>query len=412
MKVGNDGSFHFCRWGENNKSTSNIKNTHPVTWFQNSTEQKILRQGMINGVQNLDCHGCYTMESHGKISGRQRQLLKTGIQLDQFDKTLLSSPWLSVFKRSENGDTDQVPLDWQIDLGNFCNSACVFCVPESSSRLASELHKLKIIDSLPEENWSKNTNQLEKLLDALEKANNTNSLRYLHFIGGETLIIPAFKSILQKITTPTTLGFTTNLTVWDEEIIDLLSPHNVHLGVSLETVSLLNDYIRWGSRLEQVLENLSRWQTVAQQRNWILSLRITPTALSIGELDSVYEYAWQNNLLVESCNFIHEPAFLRPSVLPLSLRLQARHRLASWIKNKNTEQDHTVINTRDTNKTKQVLLQDARSYISYLNTARDETSLLPRLVDYINKLETSRNNCILDYLPQYADTLRSHGYAK
>jgi len=182
--------------------------------------------------------------------------------------------------------------------------------------------------------------------------------------------------------------------------------------VSLETVSLLNDYIRWGSRLEQVLENLSRWQTVAQQRNWILSLRITPTALSIGELDSVYEYAWQNNLLVESCNFIHEPAFLRPSVLPLSLRLQARHRLASWIKNKNTEQDHTVINTRDTNKTKQVLLQDARSYISYLNTARDETSLLPRLVDYINKLETSRNNCILDYLPQYADTLRSHGYAK
>jgi sulfatase maturation enzyme AslB (radical SAM superfamily) len=265
---------------------------------------------------------------------------------------------------------------------------------------------------LPEENWSKNTNQLEKLLDALEKANNTNSLRYLHFIGGETLIIPAFKSILQKITTPTTLGFTTNLTVWDEEIIDLLSPHNVHLGVSLETVSPLNDYIRWGSRLEQVLENLSRWQTVAQQRNWIMSLRITPTALSIGELDSVYEYAWQNNLLVESCNFIHEPAFLRPSVLPLSLRLQARHRLTSWIKNKDTEQDHTVINTRDTNKTKQVLLQDARSYISYLNTARDETSLLPRLVDYINKLETSRNNCILDYLPQYADTFRSHGYSK
>ena len=412
MKVGNDGTFHYCRWGENNKNNSGLKNNHPITWFQSSPEQKFLRQGMINGVNNLDCHGCYTMESYGKISGRQRQLLKTGIQLKEFDKTLLSSPWLSAFAGSKEGETDQIPQDWQIDLGNFCNSACVFCSPESSSRLANELFKLKVINNMPQENWSKNPDQLEKLVNALENASAKNGIRYLHFIGGETLLIPAFKEILSKITKPTTLGFTTNLTVWDDEIVSLLEKHQVHLGLSIETISSLNDYVRWGSKIDLVLKNLARWQQLAKLRDWVVSLRITPTALTIGELDSVYEFAWQNNLLVESCNFIHEPAFLRPSVLPLGLRLQARHKLLSWVNSKDSVSDQDIINTRDTNRTHQVLLQDAKSYINYLDTARDESNLLDKLADYLNKLESNRNNCILDYLPHYADTLRSHGYSK
>jgi sulfatase maturation enzyme AslB (radical SAM superfamily) len=412
MKVGNDGSFHFCRWGENSVGKAGLKNQHPITWFQSSSQQKSLRQNMINGVSNLDCHGCYTMESHGKISGRRRQLLKTGIQLEEFDKTLLSSPWLSVFNQSTQGDTNQVPVDWQIDLGNFCNSACVFCVPESSSRLAGELFKLKLIDSIPDENWSKDTAQLDRLLDALEKSNAANNIRYLHLIGGEPLIIPAFKKILEEITKPTTIGFTTNLTVWDNEIMDLLAPHQVHLGVSMETLSTLNDYVRYGSNIDQVRENLERWQAVAQQRGWTMSIRITPTALTIGELDTVYEYAWQNNIFIESCNFIHEPAFLRPSVLPRNLRLQARQKLFDWTSSKNLDQTTDIVNTRDTNKTKQVLIQDAQSYVNYLDSVRDETHLLGKLVDYLNKLELSRNNCVLDYLPHYADTLRSHGYSR
>lgn len=412
MKVGNDGSFHFCRWGENSAGKAGLKNQHPITWFQSSSQQKSLRQNMINGINNLDCHGCYTMESHGKISGRQRQLLKTGIQLEEFDKTLLSSPWLTVFDKSGQGDTNQVPVDWQIDLGNFCNSACVFCVPESSSRLAGELFKLKLIDRIPEENWSKDAVQLDRLLDALEKSNAANSIRYLHLIGGEPLIIPAFKKILEKITRPTTIGFTTNLTVWDNEIIDLLRPHQVHLGVSIETLSTLNDYVRYGSSIDQVKENLARWQAVAHQRGWTMSIRITPTALTIGELDTVYEYAWQNNIFIESCNFIHEPSFLRPSVLPRKLRLQAKQKLISWSNSKNLDPVTSIVNTRDTNKTKQVLIQDAQSYINYLDSVRDETHLLDKLVDYINKLELSRNNCVLDYLPDYADTLRSHGYSR
>jgi len=412
MKVGNHGSFHFCRWGEMSKSQSGLKTHHPIAWFQRGSQQKSLRQNMINGVNNLDCHGCHTMESHNKISGRQRQLLKTGIRLDEFEKTLLSSPWLEAFTKSAQGETDQVPTDWQIDLGNFCNSACVFCVPESSSRLARELFKLKSLDKMPEENWSSDPHQLATLLDAIAQADSQNKINYLHFIGGETLIIPAFQEILKQITRPTTIGFTTNLTVWNENIIELLKPHQVHLGASLESVTPLNDYVRWGSKVEDVLTNLEKWHSVGQELGWITSLRITPTALTVMDLDLVYEYAWEKNIVIESCNFIHEPSQLRPSVLPVSFRKQASIKLQNWVDSKNINTGENIINIRDSNKVQQVLIQDAKSYINYLDTARDDTSLLPKLAEYLNLLESSRNNCILDHLPNYADTLRAHGYTK
>lgn len=412
MKIGNDGSFHFCRWGENSPGSASLKTYHPITWFQNSSQQRSLRQNMINGVNNLDCHGCYTMESHNKVSGRQKQLLKTGITLENFDKTLLSSPWLDAFAGSAQGDTNQVPADWQIDLGNFCNSACVFCVPESSSRLARELYRLKVIGQVPEENWSTDSVQLEKLLDAISQADSRNKISYLHFIGGETLIIPAFREILKKLTKPTTVGFTTNLTVWDDEIVEFLSHHQVHLGLSIESLDSLNDYVRWGSEIGVVMNTLEKWRELGKRLGWVISLRITPTALTVSSLDKIYEYAWVNDLVVESCNFIHEPAHLRPSVLPEQFRRQAQDRLQCWIDSKNVTQDTSIINVRDTNKIQQVLIQDAKSYVNYLDTAPDETSRLPRLAEYLNLLESSRNNCVLDYLPEYADTLRSHGYSK
>ena len=55
-------------------------------------------------------------------------------------------------------------------------------------------------------------------------------------------------------------------------------------------------------------------------------------------------------------------------------------------------------------------MQDARSYLNYLESAEDESSRLPDLVVYLKRLEASRGNSILTYLPQYEDIFRSAGY--
>jgi sulfatase maturation enzyme AslB (radical SAM superfamily) len=413
-RINNVGNYEYCRWAvkHDRANLPGITTQSPVHWFQHGMSS--LRQQMLDGEKISGCAECHGMEQHSKVSGRQRQLLKIGVTLEEFEKTMLSSPWLNEFKntKSNNGVTDQLPQDWQIDLGNFCNSACIFCNPHSSSRMASEFKKIGIIDQLPPNSWCDNPDSLALFIKTLEKS---PKLAYLHFLGGETLITPAFKIILQTLinnglSSKIGLGFTTNLTIWDQSIVDLLVQFKeINLGLSIECVNPLNDYVRYGGKIDQTMAILERWLEVARSNAWLSQLRITPTMLSIWHLDTVYEYAMEQELSIESCNFLNDPPFMRPSVLPMEYRTMIVSKLTNWI-TKYSQATKTIINTRDPNNAKNQVLLDAQSYVNYLINEPDESYRLPDLVDYLKKLEHSRKNNILDYLPEYEQLLRSAGY--
>jgi len=155
---------------------------------------------------------------------------------------------------------------------------------------------------------------------------------------------------------------------------------------------------------------LDQWVDLAQQSQWLAQIRITPTCLTVHELSTVYDYAWQHNIAVESCNFLYEPDFLRIGVLPAEYRTQARNNLIQWTADHQIQIDEQVVNTRDPNLAQAQIYQDALSYIDFLETAKDESNRLPDLVDYLKRLESNRKNSILDYLPQYESLFRHHGY--
>ncbi len=145
------------------------------------------------------------------------------------------------------------------------------------------------------------------------------------------------------------------------------------------------------------------------QQNWITTIRTTPTALTAGELLGVYKFALAQQIGIESCNFLHEPKMLRMSVLPVHVRQPIIDQFRSWMQ----QQEYSttqIINTRNPDQLKHSLLQDAASYVNYLENAPDQTELLPQLVEYLKRLESSRSNKILDYLPEYEQFLRSAGY--
>lgn len=412
MRITNSGHFEYCRWSSRQPRTHNIQKETPIEFFQQGMAP--IRQSLLNGEEVSGCSDCALQEQHGKVNGRQRQLLKAGVQLNHFDYTMLSSPWLDEFNYSNknSGTTHLTPQDWQIDLGNHCNSACIMCHPESSSRLAIEFKRIGLIDQLPKVSWCDEEANVQVFLEALKQSTN---IRYLHFIGGETLITPAFRKILEilvneKLNESVTIGFTTNLTVWDQEIVDLLKQFKtVHLGMSIECLDPLNDYVRYGSEITVAQELLEKWNTVAQENNWFVQLRITPTALTIGHLVSVYDYAYKELISVESCNFLTDPDFLSPNVLPLDIRGKIINDIKDWI-TEHLVDNETIINTRNPTVVKQQLVNDLQSYISYLEQQPDESHKLPALVDYLKLLELSRKNSILDYLPEYEHFLRSAGY--
>jgi len=419
MRIDSDGTFQYCRWADrNNKifnnTDYNINQTTVPEYFQKKLSS--LRTQMLNGEEIAGCSSCKQMEEQGKISGRQKQLLKTGIQLDEFEETLQSSTFLTEFKNSheQQGDTALLPQDWQIDLGNFCNSACIFCSPNNSSKLATEYKKLGLIKELPKKNWADDPVLLENFVKLLA---NSKKLAYLHFLGGETIITPAFKKILKRlidinINKNISIGFTTNLTVWDQEAIDLLAQYReVNLGMSIECLHPVNDYLRWPSKISDIKIILEKWLKIAQKYQWLIQLRTTPTVFSIKHLKELYKYAFEKNIGIESCNFLNNPSFMKISLLPIEIRKKISEELLDWIQShKEYYNQEKIINTRSKRTLKEYILQDAISYVNYLNNAPDETHLWPKLVEYIKKLESSRGNNILNYVPEYEKFLRSAGY--
>ena len=412
MRINNNGTYGYCRWATDAKldNDNHIARMSPQQYFQQ--EMSPVRQQLLEGQAPVSCGSCYRMEEHGKVSGRQRQLLKIGVRSEQFVKTMQSSAWLDEFRA--DGTTDQMPQDWQIDLGNYCNSACVFCLPGSSSRLANEFKKIGLIDQLPSANWSDDPRLVKKLLDTLSASPH---IRYLHFIGGETLITPAFGQILQELidrglNRSATIGFTTNLTVWDQKIVDLLRQfHCINLGVSVECLHPVNDYARWPSEISKVQHILDQWLDLARSQKWYMQMRITPTVLTIGHLITIYQYALINGISVESCNFLEHPVYLRPSVLPMIYRRKIIDQIGQWV-SRHAERlgSETVINTRHPDFASAQVIQDAMSYVNYLTNQPDESYRLPELARYLRLIDQSRNICVMDYLPEYEELFRSAGY--
>jgi hypothetical protein len=418
MRITNSGTYEPCRWMNKNVSTRvdfdrNIKTLSPLGYFQ--TNMAKLRTELLQGHAPAMCADCHVMEQHGKPSGRQRQLLKVGVQDKYFEKSLAGSPLRSAFDYSNNnqGHTTGTVTDWQIDLGNYCNGSCVFCNPESSSSLATEFKRIGLIKQVPPPAWCDDPELLSQFITDLTSSTN---LQYLHFLGGETVITPGFKKILSALVNAglaknISIGFTTNLTVWSESVIELLTQfQQVNLGMSIETLTAVNEYVRYPSHQAQTRELLDRWITLGKEQEWLIQLRITPTCLTVHELTTVYDYAWQHGTAVESCNFIDNPEFFRISVLPKHQRKLAVKTLRSWIDAHPVADSDQIINTRDPNISRQQIIQDAYSYLNYLESAVDESHRLPDLVAYLKRLEASRGNSILTYLPQYEDLFRSAGY--
>jgi len=415
MRIRSSGEMRYCRWSQRHKDhvAANIRDVDPDTFF--NEHMAPIRETMLRGEEYPACADCVIMEQFGKISGRQKQMIKVGIDPDNFEQSFGTNTYAEEMKKSaqRQGRTSLLPIDWQIDLGSLCNSACVFCTEKSSSRLRTELHKLGLIDKGKVSDWTDDPALIKKFTRVLAK---TPRLHYLHFIGGETLMNKGFRIMLRELIDNNlhhgcTIGFTTNLTIWDDEINSLLCEfRNVQVGVSIESLSEVNDYLRWPSKIGEVKHMLERYVKLAKDNDWYLTVRNTPTVFSVSKMVPLYEFCVENQVNIESCNFLDKPEFMRPSVLPAPLKNEARERLLRFVSRHGPEVAPPNYNSRDRSDTLNVLLTDARSWVNYLEEAQDESYRASDLVEYIKKLESSRQNKILDYLPEYEDFLRSAGY--
>ncbi len=414
MTIQKDGSMQYCRWQVTNPTIHNIKTMSVEDYFQKVLAA--IRVDMLNGKTIPGCYSCHKMERHGKISGRQKQLLKTGITEKNFTNSFRSSPYFDKIKHSfdNKGLTDLLPVDWQIHLGNYCNSACMMCVPSSSSKLANEWHKLGLIkEKYVSNNWSEDDVALEKFFEILKR---TKKIRYIHLLGGETILMPAFEKILNFLINndmhkTVTLGFTTNLTVYPKKIIALLKQFKyLHVGLSIETLDKLNDFIRWPSQIDNVKNNLDNFVELSKQKGWVVSIRTTPTLLSVGRMLPLYEYALEKNIGIEACDFLYEPDYLKINLLPKELRMPIVQDIENFLQNNNYQPQEKVLNVRNPSTVKDYVYQDLISYKNYLLNEPHDSTNEKKFINFVKKIENNRKQKITDYMPEYEKFFRNIGY--
>jgi len=189
---------------------------------------------IVNNQPASGCHTCYELE-HGKegfdiISDRI-------FYIREFKRTPLDT------YQPNNFDLQTIDVRWT----NLCNFACVYCGPEFSSKWASELD---IIPVVPADTQKENFKQY--IFD------HANQLDHVYLAGGEPLLMKENLQLLDRIRPETQLRINTNLSKVDTQVFDRICQFkNVHWIVSVETIEHEFEYIRYGGRWTDFLDNLN-----------------------------------------------------------------------------------------------------------------------------------------------------------
>lgn len=418
-----DGSYDVCRWANKNSSGINTVAASMMD-FYNSSEMRSLRQDLLSGKGSDICAACKYQDSHGKLSGRLRQLLKSGITVEEFEHSALSSPHYEHFKYSvENaGSANYYPVDLQIDLGKMCNSSCIMCNPSASSKLDTEYKKLHqkeptLFPIYPStKDWSNDQEKLDKFISELVQIPN---LKYLHLLGGETLYNPSFYKICEalvdaNLSQDLIVGTTTNGTVYDSRLENIITKFKqFHLGISIDAATPLNDYVRWPSKIDQVKENLNKFVHLRSQfPDLILTARITPNVFTIYEFDELARFLFEINLPAESCNILYKPECLRIELMPDDIRQETVAKLQTLVNDMQLKFSD-IYNVRRSDLSYASLANTTLEYLNFVKTFQTPPDVEQHrrdLVLFLKSFEAVHHNNILDYAPRYKDFLRSYGY--
>ena len=320
VHINADGSYHTCgmqrNWiSDTNLATVyNIQNMSIPDWMLHSHLVED-RNNKLNGVRDPHCGSCYAAEDGGGSSKRIRENLKSNIHDVKFDLT---------FKHSRDNQRLSTPnltelnlRSFHFSLGNECNLYCRTCEPSYSSKIAfMEKH------SPVRMNWTDNQQAWDHLMDSMIAS---TELQFVHVIGGEPFLNYRFEELIDKLIsagkTDIYFGFSTNGTIYKESIFKKLQAfRHVDVGISLESTTELNNYIRAGSSTETVIENIKKIQQF-QSPGYYVTLRTVISALSVHTYADTLKWALKNNLGILSNTLEYPPEF-QVQHLPAEIKQQ------------------------------------------------------------------------------------------
>ena len=273
-----------------------------------------LRQNLLNGVQASGCSRCWSSEKMGRESLRQsyNNIFKSYADFDCLQKDI----------KNQNYSNIADPISWELNVGNLCNLKCIMCDPLRSDKIQNEvLESITVFKDFPvlveqassysQKNWIE-TNTGKQFTDQIK-----NNVKWLKLQGGEALTVKGVRNFISELNhTQVTLALTTNGTVLDDKLLDILSQFKrVEVSISLEAAGEENDIIRYGSDWQTIEKNILQLKALP---NVDLQINHVLQVTSCLFLPEVLIFAEKNNLHLALSPLTH-PEYLCMSACPPKL---------------------------------------------------------------------------------------------
>lgn len=219
-----------------------IRNREPIGSLKNNTLKEILdanteiKQNMLDNSPGHGCQGCYQLEQGKKSFDIVSDRI---FYLKELKDTSLDT------YTGNNFDLQKIDIRWS----NSCNFGCVYCGPEYSSRWVAELKLEK--QEVPKE-------RVEELKQFV--FSNAYKLKHVYLAGGEPLLMKENEELLKlllEVNPDVNLRINTNLSKTGTPVFDLICQFkNVHWTISVESMKDEFEYIRYGGKWQDFLDNL------------------------------------------------------------------------------------------------------------------------------------------------------------
>jgi len=357
------------------KNWKPVKRLKDITDWKTDPEYLEIRNKMIDGVAMPDtCWECYEAEDRGYESTRQFETVEWAekLELDSIED------FLNVEK----------PVFFEIRPSNKCNAMCRFCSPNFSHLIRNEYDAINFkVKFDKDREW-----------DTLISGPDIESIDYDHarriyFAGGEPTIMPEFYNFLQNRISDGNTNFEltigTNGMSFSNKLLDLLDHFpNVCLSTSFDGYGKVNDYVRWRTEFDTVVNNTR----ILRERGHIIGLQTVICMWNLTNLGRLFEFFDQeypnSSLLLQPAKDGEEETMFDPYNHPLPEQVV-----------------ESLSRCQQTN----VYYSNGRSLKSMIDALKNQyadpnyecnLALLQKFFDYNDKLDDARNVKLVDYIPE------------
>lgn len=370
--------------------TMNLRE-HTIEQVWNSEHMRNTRLQMLNNQIPASCTKCFEEEAKGIKSKRywETEVWQQRVDIDSIV--------------AQTKDDGSLPVNipyFDLRLGNMCNLKCVMCSPHDSSSWIKDWKlqypKYKLIDLKQDQHWDpsfdytwyKKGSFIESMKDQAQH------IKELYFAGGEPLMIPEHYAILEFMVEEghaknCVLRYNSNGTEITPKLLGLWDNFKeVKFNFSIDAVGEKNDYIRYPSKWNNIVKNISLLDETPDHVT--VNLACAVQMLNVSSIAELAQWKLDQNFKkinrapygagVIGLHLVYLPSYLNVRVLPKDIKVCAANSISTFINSIKSEEFENNPYGK----------QRWQGLVSYMQS-EDWSHKLPSAVEYLETCDATRD---------------------